>query len=340
MAVVRETTPAAAPEDVLSPNPAARGIRVSILISARNEAATIERSLQSAAAAMGADDEVVAIDDGSTDDTGRRIEAALSSVRHSQVIRTPGLGLTRALRLGAERARGRFIARLDAGDTMVPERIDLQLREFDRDPRVVLCAGNARFVDRAGRALSASSVPLWDASNVIALLLLRNPLIHSTWMVRRDALLAAGNYREAITCSQDYDLALRLLRFGRIRNVASVLGDYLIADDGISATRLRDQRLYARMARADFLASIPGVHRLVRPPTSSDWDSRRVELAHSFARRAIAVKARGAKWQAAAWRTASAMTFPLPASVMGVIRILERLRFGSRASEARQTQGR
>jgi glycosyltransferase involved in cell wall biosynthesis len=300
--------------------------RISVVLSARNGQAEVVPSLQSTLAALGPDDEIVAIDDGSTDETHARMQAILAGHPH-QLLKTSGLGLTRALRLGLDATRGELIARLDAGDTMTPDRLERQHAEFARDPDLVVCGGNVRFVDDDGRVLGRSAFPTTDLGIKVCLAVLSNAFVHSTLCLRRSKMVEAGGYRELFTYAQDFDLLLRISRLGTMRNVADVLGDYLVSSKSISATKAVEQYTFARMAWKEHVATLLG--RRTSPPVVreelSAWRRARIQVMRRLRDDIATARRRGelgrARTLEMALRCCSPVTTLVGATVRGAERV-------------------
>ena len=103
---------------------------ISVVLPARNAAATLPAALESLAAQSLDDFEVLAVNDGSDDGGATRdVIAAFASrdARFRLLDRPPG-GIVAALSAGLAAARGRFIARMDADDVCHPRRLELQAR--------------------------------------------------------------------------------------------------------------------------------------------------------------------------------------------------------------------
>jgi glycosyltransferase involved in cell wall biosynthesis len=299
---------------------------VSVVISAKNAAGRVGASLRSAVAALAPNDEIIAIDDGSTDDSFAEMKRALAGVPH-RLLRTEGIGLTRALQLGVEAAKGAFIARLDAGDAMTPDRLRVQQAAFARDPSLVLCGGNVRYVDPSGRALGQSHVLLHDRSLRALLLVARNPFFHCTWMVRREPFVGAGGYRSFFRFCQDYDAALRLSACGTLCNVPDVIGDALVSTDGISVLNNGEQIRLLRIARADFVARALGVDKPLaardRPmPAIHSWS---INYARALHHRAMHAHGRGQRLASLVLRALAYLPYPEIAAVTIAANVAERV---------------
>jgi glycosyltransferase involved in cell wall biosynthesis len=122
---------------------------VSVVIPARNEAASIGRVVSGVRSVL-PDAEVVVVDDGSTDDT-----AALATAAGARVERRPtGLGNGAAIKAGARVAGGDLVVFMDADGQHDPAQIPRLLTELDRGYDMVVGARDRRGQANAGRALA------------------------------------------------------------------------------------------------------------------------------------------------------------------------------------------
>lgn len=183
--------------------------RVSVLMPVHNAAPYIGEALASLRAQTFSDFECLVVDDGSTD-ASAAIAAATSDPR-VHVIRQPHLALPRALNEGLARARGEYVARLDADDWSAPDRLTRQAGFLDAHTEVVLVGTGIVLVDEAGRCLRCYLYSAGHDALVRKLYEGVNPLPHSSIMFRREVVMRAGGYNEVFWNSQDYDLYLRLL---------------------------------------------------------------------------------------------------------------------------------
>ncbi|HMO65446.1 MAG TPA: glycosyltransferase family 2 protein, partial [Verrucomicrobiota bacterium] len=108
--------------------------RVSVVLPVFNALATLPRAVASVRAQTFTDWELVAVDDGSTDGSGEWLARAAKEEPRLRVLRRPHAGLVPALKDGLDAARGEFIARLDADDECLPDRLAAQVAMLDADP--------------------------------------------------------------------------------------------------------------------------------------------------------------------------------------------------------------
>jgi glycosyltransferase involved in cell wall biosynthesis len=185
-----------------------------------NGAPQVREAVLSVLSQTMADLELIVVDDNSTDAT----PGILASFRDPrlQVLRRARGGLTSALNAALRLARAPLVARLDADDVALPERLERQLAFLSAHPDVGLVGTAAREVDAAGRDVAIVRPPADDA-DIRRALIRRNPFVHSSIVMRRSALEQAGGYDEAFPVAQDYDLWMRMSRVTRMANLQEPL---------------------------------------------------------------------------------------------------------------------
>ncbi|HXJ80536.1 MAG TPA: glycosyltransferase [Candidatus Methylomirabilis sp.] len=193
---------------------------VSVLMSVRNGAPWVREAVESVLDQTAGDLELIVIDDGSTDQTA----ALLGTFQDSRMrveCQAPR-GLTPSLNRAVTLARAPLLARLDADDLAMPERLARQRAFLDAHLDVGLLGTGARQIDASGREAGVVSPPESDAA-IRRALIRRNPFVHSSVMVRRSVLAEAGGYDESFTVAQDYDLWMRMSRITRLANLSAPL---------------------------------------------------------------------------------------------------------------------
>ncbi|HET7340832.1 MAG TPA: glycosyltransferase [Methylomirabilota bacterium] len=211
---------------------------VSVLMAVRDGAPWVAEAVASVLAQTAGDLELIVVDDGSTDATPDLLSAV--SDRRLRVVRQPAAGLTRALNRALTVAGAPLVARLDADDVALPERLARQRAFLERWPEIGVLGTAAREVDDRGATVRIVQPPPDDAALRRALIR-ANPFVHSSVMLRRALLEQAGGYDETLAVAQDYDLWMRLARLTRLANLADVLVVRRLGPRRVSVAREEDR---------------------------------------------------------------------------------------------------
>lgn len=164
------------------------------------------------------DFEVVAVDDGSTDDTFAQLYRWAQDDGRVRVVQSHGRGLVAALSAGLAGARGEYVARMDADDVADLDRFRKQVSLLDERPRLAACGSLVEYfppesVQDGARRYEAWLNGLVEPDDIARDIFVECPMPHPTLMVRRHVLLAVGGYRD-MGWPEDYDLVLRLWAAG------------------------------------------------------------------------------------------------------------------------------
>jgi len=187
---------------------------VSVLLPYKNAARTLEEALGSVLAERGVDLEVVAVDDGSTDEGPALVADLVRGDGRLVPVATGGVGIARALAAGAAVSRGSLVARMDADDVSVNERLRRQAEALESHDDLGVVG--ARVEAFAAGPVSEGMLRYVAWLNGILTpedhareMFVESPLCHPSVMMRKSALVAAGGFRE-MRWAEDYDLWLRL----------------------------------------------------------------------------------------------------------------------------------
>ena len=202
-----------------------------------------------------ADFELLIIDDGSTDETPRILAEYDTRDRRVRVLTQGQEGLAHALNRGLAAAAGSLIARLDADDEALPQRLRHQVDYLHAHPDIVLLGSWAQVIDEQGRVMHRRLRPPTESRSLAEVVLPRtNPFVHSSVMFRAAAARGAGGYRPALEMAEDYDLWLRLCERGQIAILPEILVHYRRHGGNVSKTKAVSQIFAARLARLSYAA--------------------------------------------------------------------------------------
>src|SRR5919204_3704615 len=184
--------------------------QVSVLLAVRDDVRYVGAAVDSILQQSLRDLELIVVDDASTDETPSVLESVSDS--RLRVLRNEqGRGLATSLNRGLDEARGRYVARLDADDLALPERLARQVEAL-RMTEVAALGSAIRDLDEDGREGRFHRMPVstravrWHA-------LFSSPFFHPTVLVDREAL-GHLRYDPEFLESEDHDLWTRLLATG------------------------------------------------------------------------------------------------------------------------------
>lgn len=223
-------------------------LRISAILPAYNAGRFIRDALESVLAQTRRPDEIVVVDDGSTDDTAQVVARYMSyGVRYiHQSNRGPGAARNRGIR----ETTGELIAFLDADDLWLPTKTERQAAYLAAHPEVALVSCDRwtwkiekgrRHLERFGPRNGADARREVMVRNIIG-----NP---SQIMVRRDAVLSAGCFDTTMRWAEEWDLWTRIAANAGIDVIHEPLCVYRWHSDGLAHENMW-RRLHGQQAIA------------------------------------------------------------------------------------------
>lgn len=214
--------------------------------------------------------EFIIIDDASEVKCGEMLDKMASDNPIIKVIHNAkNLGLTKSLNIGLDQAKGEYIARMDADDYSVPDRIKKQVAFMEEHEDIAICgSGVISFGDK-----QAFMSP-WDGfSNEEAqcYLFFSSTLCHPSVMIRKEFLDSNNiRYDESFKKGQDYDLWERCSIVGKLAVMKEVLLFYRIHGDQITTSDKQSQDQTADVVR------VRRISRLGITPSEQDYRCHRL----------------------------------------------------------------
>jgi teichuronic acid biosynthesis glycosyltransferase TuaG len=204
---------------------------VTFISTVRDGSRYLERMLDSLQSQTRTDWKLLIVDDGSRDGTTDILKRRSARDARIVPIFTSGIGRGRALNLALESATSEIVANIDADDLCHPLRLELQEAVLRDRPDIDVLGAEVVIIGPATKAIGDESLPFPVSSSigsaivdVTSRLVLENPLCHSSVMMRRSAVVAAGGYAEERRSQFDYELWVRLARHGsRLGRIQRVL---------------------------------------------------------------------------------------------------------------------
>lgn len=204
-----------------------------------NAAEYLEEALASLLIQTFTDFEVLAINDGSTDDSLEILNKFAQFDSRIRVISQSNTGIVKVLNRGISEAKANYIARMDSDDVSFPNRFKDQVSILDKSPGVVLVAGDFEVIDQEGEFLYRELVaPRYE--DIKRALFLRNPIAHGSVMFRKDVVQKIGGYSDAYGPTEDLELWMRLSNEGDFAATASPTYKWRMNQGGITLTKNKE----------------------------------------------------------------------------------------------------
>ncbi len=205
-----------------------RGPVVSVLLPFRDAGPALHAAIASMAAQTFTATELLLIDNGSTDQ-GPAIAAEWAARDgRVRVLHEPRTGIAHALNTGLEHARGTYIARMDADDVSMPERIARQVAHLEAHPAIGVVGTRTAFATTVERSSGMAAFVAWQNAILsphahYVKRFVDAPVAHPTVMFRRELVQRHGGY-DTGPLPEDHELWLRWMDAGvRFAKLPAVL---------------------------------------------------------------------------------------------------------------------
>jgi glycosyltransferase involved in cell wall biosynthesis len=288
---------------------------VSVLMPVYNGARYLAEAVESILAQTYRDFEFVIVDDGSTDRSPTMLDEYARRDSRVRIVRRGNTGIVGALNDAIADSKAPLIARMDADDVSLPDRLEKQVGYMREHEECVALGSRVTGIDPYGCVLFQSEHKLEHAEIDGELLNgVGWAIVHPVAMLRREAVEKVGGYRREWQWVEDLDLFLRLAEIGKLANLPDQLLCYRQHTESINRTRAAEQAKLAdacvREAYRRRGNQVPAGWKFVPKPRPSKpqqlqtWAWRAMKAGNVEAARKHAV----ALWKAAplsveSWRT-------------------------------------
>ena len=218
--------------------------KISVVMSVYNGEKHLRESIESILNQTFTDFEFIIVNDGSTDNSLEIIKS-YDDERIKIINNEENIGLTKSLNKAIKQARGVYIARQDADDISLSNRLELQFKFLEKHPEVALLGTGIYVIDENGDEIEKRIMH----PNPKRSLLKGNRFIHGSVMFRKSVIDELGAYNETLRYSQDYELWLRLSKEYDVRNLTVPLYKLRMHKSSILSRKVEEQQMYAVLAR-------------------------------------------------------------------------------------------
>jgi len=206
------------------------------------------------------DFELLILDDGSTDQSVDIVKSYIDVRVH--YIKCPHDYIS-TINKGIELAKGKYIARMDHDDLMMPERLKVQYDFMEKHPEIAACGG---YMQAFGLDSRTIRVPLFH-DDIILYMLIGNPISNPTGIIRKSILTDHNiRHQEGYSFADDFKLWSDIAKVGRLANIPKVLTKYRTSNRQASVVNYGDMMEAASIVQQEmvqyFLKSFKPVEEL------------------------------------------------------------------------------
>jgi glycosyltransferase involved in cell wall biosynthesis len=222
-------------------------LKISAIMPVYNGEKYIKDTIDSVLGQTYKDFEFIIVDDGSTDNTLNIIKD-FDDTRIRFITVNHG-GIVNALNTGLDMAVSEYIVRVDGDDISLPERFERLLGYMENNKDVVVCGSWAKTINTNGEVTGELKYPPIDDVGIKKYLLLHNPFIHPSVIIRKDILNKSGKYKK-YKHNEDYELWSSVLKYGNGHNIPEELILYRVHESQVTRKnnlRMRIVGVYVRM---------------------------------------------------------------------------------------------
>ena len=211
---------------------------VAVIIPCYNSSKYIQKTIESVLNQDYENLEIIAIDDGSTDETKKILESYVPKIRVLSHPNNANLGQAASSNLGITETKSDLIAFLDSDDIWYPNKVKEQVKIFQKCSDVGLVYTNGYVIDESDNILYKLLPDDFQEENIHGEILLkcyiRTP---STVMVKREELKKIGLFKPYLRNGQDHDMWIRMSEVARFYYIPNILAAYRKHPGQISSRR-------------------------------------------------------------------------------------------------------
>lgn len=219
------------------------GRLVSVVLPVYNASPYLSQAIQSILSQTYQGLELIIIDDASTDNSWATITQFAQKDKRIRAIKNDvNLKLSKTLNRGIEIARGTYIARMDADDISLPDRLEKQVAYMDMHPEVGISGGNMEIMHADGKVFAKRTYHLND-HDIRSHIFRYSPYSHPLIIMRKDILDKIGGYKDEYNPAEDYELYFRIGTASKFGNLSDTLLKYRIVEKSMTTGSTRKMEL-------------------------------------------------------------------------------------------------
>lgn len=217
---------------------------ITVCMPVYNAARYLRECIDSILAQTFTDFDLLIVDDGSTDNSRDIVRSYRDKRIRLMENRHDYIGSLNKL---LDEARGKYIARMDADDVMMPDRLAVQFEYMEEHPHIDILGGGMEYVGNE----SEKFIPYHNGIMSVSLFMNGCPLAHPTIMMRRLSI-SSLRYNKDYIYAEDYHLWVQAIKAGlNITNIKNIVIKYRISENQVSNRHHKEQKRASQLIQDD-----------------------------------------------------------------------------------------
>ena len=244
---------------------------VSVVMPVYNAGSFLVEAVESILSQTLRDFELIIVNDASTDDS---LSVILSfakrypkRIKVVNLTKNVNMGGDAAGNIGFALAKGKFIARMDADDIAMPERLEKQVEFLKSHPEISVVGSSAFVINKEGSVIGEKKMPCSN-EDIYNQFFTFHPMIHPTVMVRRTVSIGKSLYNLKYQANNDYLTFFSMISSGvKFANLPEKLLFYRFHGKNDSLTRVKSRFLNSLKIRFEAIKDFgykPGLFSIIK----------------------------------------------------------------------------
>ena len=234
---------------------------VSIVLPVRNGESYLQSAIENISGFARDFDEIIAIDDGSTDLTFQMLKKWAERDFRVSVIQSGGIGLADSLNLAISKAKNVWIARADVDDLYSQERLKYQVEKIT--PNVVAIFSDYIINSFAGDELGEIPTAVFPLPMKLSLIS-GNRTPHPSVLFHKHSAISVGGYLKSEFPAEDLGLWVRIQKIGLIASVPVPLLNYTLSANSVTSVKRRNSIQQREKVLRDLEFTVKEIDQLCR----------------------------------------------------------------------------
>lgn len=194
--------------------------------------------------------EFIIVDDASTDNSWKILKKFAKKDKKIKLFQLEkNLGVSTTVKYAISRTKGKYLARMDADDIALPNRLEKQLNYLLTHKNTVAIGGQCQLIDKNGKKIGKKIFPT-SYEKIYEYIFKFIPLQQPTLMIARERLPKDFEfYQDGLNIAEEVELLFKLFRYGKVENIKDYVLQYRLHDHNSSLINLKSTYFFTLYSR-------------------------------------------------------------------------------------------